>query len=118
MDPKKDTNKSLFGGRFWHLFWSLGPPLGHFVALLSPLGPRGPKKEAQEQPEGGQEPTKSRPREAKRSPGVDQFLDNFFVQFSVSFGGNFRYLFVLFWGSVFRPPSGLLSGGFRGRLGP
>ena len=69
MDLKTDTKKSLFGGRFWHLFWSLGPPLGHFVALLWPLGPRGPRREAQEQPKGGQELPKSRPREAKRGPG-------------------------------------------------
>ena len=69
IDPQKYTNKLLFGGRFWHLFWSLGPPLGHFVALLLPLGPRGPKREAQEQPKGGQELPKSRPREAKRGPG-------------------------------------------------
>ncbi len=59
--PQKRHEQSLFGGRFLHLFWSLGPPLGHFVAILLPLGSRGPKREAQEQPKGGQELTKSRP---------------------------------------------------------
>ena len=58
-----------FWGSVLAPFLALGPPLGHFVALLWPLGPRGPKREAQEQPKGGQERPKSRPREAKRDPG-------------------------------------------------
>ncbi len=60
---------SLWGGRFWRLFWSLRPLLGHVVAILSPLGSRGPKREAQEQLKGGQELPKSRPRVAKIGPG-------------------------------------------------
>ena len=47
---------------------TLGPILGHFVAALPLLGPRGPKREAQEQPKSAQETPKSCPREAKRGP--------------------------------------------------
>ena len=67
MDSEK--KKTIWGDRFWRVFLSLGPLLGHFAAILSPPGSRGPKREAQEQPKGGQEPPKSRPRATKRGPG-------------------------------------------------
>ncbi len=57
----------------------LGPILGHFVAILWPLGPRGPQREAQgrpreaqEAPKGVQERLKSRPREAQERPRGSQ----------------------------------------------
>ena len=72
MDPKKDTNKTLFGGRFLHLFWSLGPPLGHFVALLWPLGPRGPKREVQERPRAAHELPKGLEEFQERTGGSQE----------------------------------------------
>ena len=54
-DPEKDKNKSPFGGSVlaplgvsWATF---GAVWGHLVTGLPPLGPRGSKGEAQEQPE-------------------------------------------------------------------
>ncbi len=65
MDPENDTKMTLLGGRGWLLFWTPGPLLGHFVAILLPLGPRGPKG----RPKSSLREAKSCPREAKRGPG-------------------------------------------------
>ena len=46
----------------------LGPILGHFVAILSPLGPRGPQREAQGRSREAQEAPKSCPKEAQEPP--------------------------------------------------
>ena len=67
-DPEKYTNKSVLGGRFWHQVWKSRALFTHLVTILSPLGPRGPKREAQDQPKSAQETPKSCPREPKRGP--------------------------------------------------
>ena len=60
-DPEKDTVLGSGLDPFFASCSTLGAVLGHFVAVLPPLGPRGPN-------EGGPTETKSRPRAAQVSP--------------------------------------------------
>ena len=59
--PRTRHEKVTFWGSFLEPLLAprapLGPILEHFVAILSPLGPRGPQREAQ-----------GRPREAQEAP--------------------------------------------------
>ena len=67
--PKKHEKVTFWGSvlaSFWVSWAPLGPSLGHLVAVLPLLGPRGPKREAQESPRAAQELPKRGQERPKR----------------------------------------------------